>query len=73
MTDATFDWPGLMRAGLVGLSLKPAEFWALTPVELLLLLGIEGGQPPMARARLNELAKAFPDRATANRPHKGDE
>ena len=24
-----FDWPGLMRAGMQGLGLKPHEFWAL--------------------------------------------
>ncbi|WP_371823313.1 rcc01693 family protein [Paracoccus sp. Z118] len=56
------DWPGLMRAGLLGLRLNPAQFWALTPAELALMLGIEagaGGQ--MTRERLAELAAAFPD------------
>lgn len=57
----TFDWPGLMRAGMVGLKLTPAQFWALTPAELLLMLGLEGAKPPMARARLEELARAYPD------------
>ena len=56
-----FDWPGLMRAGMVGLRLTPDRFWALTPVELLLMLGISGAAPPMARARLDELARAYPD------------
>ena len=42
----TFDWPGLMRAGLIGLRLKPAEFWALTPAELRLMLG-EGALPTL--------------------------
>jgi len=60
---AGLDWPGLLRAGLQGLRLKPAEFWALSPVELLLMLGLEGGPAPMARARLDELARAFPDRS----------
>lgn len=55
------DWPGLMRAGLLGLRLKPSDFWALTPVELLMMLGLEGGEAPMARARLDELAARFPD------------
>ncbi len=57
-----FDWPVLMRAGLRGLGLRPAEFWALTPAELVLLLG--GGEcgAPLDRARLDELARAFPDR-----------
>ena len=57
-----FDWPGLMRAGMVGLRLRPAEFWALTPAELLLMLGLDAARPPMARARLEELARAYPDK-----------
>ena len=55
------DWPGLMRAGIAGLRLEPRVFWALTPVELMLLLG-RGGQAPLGRARLEELARAYPDR-----------
>ena len=55
------DWPGLMRAGLRGLGLKPAEFWALTPAELLVMMGLAGADAPMGRARLEELARAFPD------------
>ncbi len=57
-----FDWPGLMRLGLRGLGLSPAEFWALTPAELRLMLGLDGGgMAPLGRARLEELAAAFPD------------
>ncbi len=57
-----FDWPALLRLGLNGLGLKPAEFWALTPAELMLMLGQEGGAvAPLSRARLSELAAAFPD------------
>lgn len=56
-----FDWPGLMRLGFRGLSLRPAEFWALTPAELMVMLGREGGDAPLGRARLEELARAFPD------------
>ncbi|ARE82156.1 rcc01693 family protein [Roseovarius mucosus] len=56
-----FDWPALMRAGLQGLGLKPAEFWALTPVELRLMLGERQGVAPMARAGLEALLRAFPD------------
>lgn len=59
---AGFDWPGLMRAGLHGLGLRPAEFWALTPAELRLMLGVGGDGAAMGRARLEELAAAFPDR-----------
>lgn len=55
------DWPGLMRLGLRGLGLKPAEFWALTPAELMVMLGRDGGEAPLGRARLEELARAFPD------------
>ncbi|WP_299905030.1 rcc01693 family protein [uncultured Paracoccus sp.] len=55
------DWPGLMRAGMLGLGLRPAEFWALTPAELALMLGIEAGAGAMTRDRLAELAARFPD------------
>jgi len=55
-----FDWAGLMRAGLA-LGLRPAEFWALTPVELEMLLGRGSGPGALDRARLEELAAAFPD------------
>ncbi|MGB8815142.1 MAG: rcc01693 family protein [Paracoccaceae bacterium] len=55
------DWPGLMRAGLQGLGLTPDVFWKLSPVELRIMLGADGGAPPLTRARLDELAAAFPD------------
>ena len=57
------DWPGLMRAGMRGLGLKPREFWDLTPAELALMLGIEpgGGAQAMTRGRLADLAAKFPD------------
>ena len=55
------DWPGLIRAGLHGLRLKPDAFWRLTPIELRIMLGAEGATPPLTRARLAELAAAFPD------------
>ncbi|MGR3547115.1 MAG: rcc01693 family protein [Roseovarius sp.] len=57
-----FDWPALMRAGIQGLGLRPAEFWALTPAELRLMLGERQGVQPMARAGLEALLRAFPDR-----------
>ena len=50
-----FDWPALMRAGMQGLGLKPAEFWALTPMELRLMLGECEGVRPMARDGLEAL------------------
>ncbi len=58
-----FDWPGLMRAGMRGLGLRPGEFWALTPAELALLLGTGSGAAPLGRDRLEELLRAYPDRA----------
>lgn len=56
------DWPGLMRAGLGQLRLTPDQFWRLTPAELRMMLGVEAAAPPLTRARLAELAAAFPDR-----------
>ena len=56
-----FDWPGLMRAGMRGLGLKPDEFWRLSPVELMLMLGRDGGEAPLGRARLDALTRDFPD------------
>lgn len=65
---AGFDWPVLMRAGLRGLGLSPEAFWRLTPAELALMLGEdparEGARArSLSRARLEELAAAFPDLA----------
>ena len=57
-----FDWPALMRAGMRGLGLRPDQFWQLTPAELLLMLGANAADAPMGRARLEELAKAYPDK-----------
>jgi uncharacterized phage protein (TIGR02216 family) len=63
------DWPGLMRAGLAGLRLPPEVFWRLTPAELRLMLGLEGAGPPLTRARLEEMAAAFPDAAVRAGTH----
>lgn len=55
-----FDWRSLLRAGLMaGLPLR--EVWRLTPAELAFLVGREGAGAPLSRARLEELAAAFPD------------
>lgn len=56
------DWPGLMRAGLFGLRLTPREFWALTPAELQMMLGVSAANAPMGRDRLDALLRAFPDK-----------
>ena len=55
------DWAGLMRVGLRGLGLAPDVFWALTPAELMIKMGIGANAPAMGRARLAELAAAWPD------------
>jgi len=55
------DWPGLMRAGLHGLRLSPGVFWALTPAELQVMLGLTKAGAPMGRDRLDELRASFPD------------
>jgi uncharacterized phage protein (TIGR02216 family) len=60
------DWAGLMRAGMGrqedgGLGMLPSQFWALTPVELKLMLGLEAQAAPMDRDRLAELVARFPD------------
>lgn len=56
------DWQGLMQVGLHGLGLQPHEFWRLTPLELRIKLGAQAMAAPFTRARLDELARAFPDR-----------
>lgn len=60
--NSKIDWPGLMRAGFLGLGLRGADFWAMTPGELRLRLGLDQAQPPLTRARLAELAAAYPDK-----------
>ena len=60
---ARFDWPALMVAGLRGLGLRPAEFWALTPAELRLMLGQTEAAAPLNRAGLDALLAAYPDHA----------
>lgn len=65
-----FDWAALMRAGLRDLRLTPAQFWALTPLELRVMLGAEAGTAALTRARLEELAAAFPDVKRGNRDER---
>ncbi len=56
-----FAWGDLLRAGCA-LGLRPSDVWRLTPAELAMLLGKDGGgAAPLSRARLEELAAAFPD------------
>lgn len=60
MSEA-LDWPGLLRAGVRELRLTPVQFWALTPAELLIMLGRDAQQTPLTRAGLADLARRFPD------------
>lgn len=50
-----------MRVGLHDLRLRPDQFWCLTPAELRMMMGVDAATPPLTRARLSELAAAFPD------------
>ncbi|WP_166416357.1 rcc01693 family protein [Cochlodiniinecator piscidefendens] len=65
-----FNWSALMKAGMRGAGLKPDEFWQLTPAELMIILGQDKGSAPLSRARLEELARAFPD-STEEPEHGG--
>ena len=57
------DWIGLMRLGLSELRLRPKDFWDLTPVELLMVLGqIKGQGAVLGRQRLEELIAQYPDK-----------
>jgi len=69
--SSAVDWPALMRAGLRGLGLCPAEFWALTPAELELMLGQPGRAAPLKRGRLDELLSAYPDGGQARKECDG--
>ena len=55
-----FDWVGLLQAALAR-GVRPNDFWKLTPAELALVLGKSDGAGACTRARLEELAAAFPD------------
>ncbi|MGY6694792.1 MAG: rcc01693 family protein [Roseinatronobacter sp.] len=61
MSGAPLDWPALMRLGLRDLRLHPRAFWALTPVELMIMAGLEGQPAPLTRAGLHALAQRYPD------------
>lgn len=58
---SAIDWPGLLRVGLMDLRLTPEVFWRLTPIELKIMLGADRTSPALTRARLDELAAAYPD------------
>ena len=72
MSDTGIDWAGLMRAGMTGLRLRPDEFWGLSPLELMLMLGREHGAGALGRVRLEELARAYPDSDAKSDKGKSD-
>ncbi|RFP87614.1 phage tail assembly chaperone [Rhodobacteraceae bacterium 63075] len=55
------DWARLLAVGLTRLGLKPAEFWALSPAELMLMLEPMGGARPLDSTGLDALLSAYPD------------
>lgn len=69
---SAIDWPVLMQAGLRGLGLRPAEFWALTPAELMVMLGRGGAAAPLARSRLEEMLRQWPDAGGAGDVERGE-
>ena len=56
-----FDWGALLQAGVTLRGLRPSEFWALTPAELMIVLGKGNARASLDRAGLEALASAFPD------------
>lgn len=55
------DWAAMLRAGFRSGGLRPHEVWALTPAELLLLVGPGRGAAPLGRQGLDALIRHFPD------------
>ena len=50
-----------MLRAVTALGVRPEAFWRLSPVELRIMLGAERAAPALTRARLDELAAAYPD------------
>ncbi|OCX67042.1 hypothetical protein BFP70_02400 [Thioclava sp. SK-1] len=65
------DWAGLLRVGLQGLGLRPSEFWALSPIELAMMLGEPTQAQVLSRADLEALAAAWPDQRPRATDGKG--
>lgn len=55
------NWAALMRLGMVELRLRPEQFWALTPAELMLMTGMGGEGTSLSRAGFADLSASFPD------------
>lgn len=65
------DWPGVMRAGMQRLQLRPDEFWRLTPWELALMLGEGGAASPLRRQDVTDLMRRWPDVPATKSGDKG--
>jgi uncharacterized phage protein (TIGR02216 family) len=60
--SAPFPWDVVMHVGFYLLRLSSRDFWALTPVEFLLMTGAARPREMAAgRAELDALMRAFPD------------
>ena len=59
-----FDWAALLRCGVRQCGLRPAEFWALTPAEFGVLIGVDEGGPALSRDGFAALMAAYPDAET---------
>jgi uncharacterized phage protein (TIGR02216 family) len=62
MSARGFDWPAIMGVAYRQLGLSPAQFWAMTPAEFLILLGPETGAGPLRRGAFEALLARFPDK-----------
>ena len=58
------DWATLLGVALRDLRMMPRDFWALTPAELGMMLGLDLVQPRMGQDRLQDLIRDFPDERT---------
>ncbi len=58
------DWTTLLGVALREWRMLPRDFWALTPAELGLMLGLDQMPPRMGRERLQDLIRDFPDERT---------
>lgn len=54
-------WAEMLQLGLGRLRLHPRQFWALTPAELMMMLGMSPGQGALTRDGLSDLMARFPD------------
>ncbi|MGV6839073.1 MAG: phage tail assembly chaperone [Planktomarina sp.] len=62
-------WGDMLRLGLARLHLRPDQFWALTPAELMLMLGLDPSSGALSRDGLSDLMAQFPDDPAKETPH----